>query len=147
MISNGQMEQAQKSHADRNRPGLVEECRSFFLHTRQLAYLQGLLFAKDLGECRSRLVRGAVALLAGLVLLVGCIPVLLAAVAMALAAGGPFDVGTCMFIVCGVAVLAAAVLFLVARQWLGASARVFARSRGEFEKNIQSLFGGSEPEE
>ena len=138
MIANGRTE---RTGSNSSQPALIGEVRSFFTHARQLASLQGMLLAKDLKESRARMVRSAIVLVTGAILFAGCVPVAMVAAALILANFTQLDTGWCMLIVSGIALVVATILLFMSMRWLRGSMQTFDRSREEFGKNIDSLFG------
>jgi len=119
-------------------PRAVARGSAEFLHDfTTLAELQGKLFLLDLSEGLSRLRTAAVALVLGVVIVLGCIPVALMTLALVLNATTSLNEATCFGIALATGLVLALLLLIPAYFGLRNWTSFLDRSYAEWRRNLQ----------
>ena len=105
-----------------------------------LVELQGQLFAADYRESKRRVIAGAVAIVVGVLLLMAALPVALFAMAALLISAGYSAAAAYGLAALGAALVATIAAFAGWRL-ARSSVTVFARSRDELTRNLETLKG------
>lgn len=119
--------------------GMRRSMKGFTADLTELTELQMRLYLADVRAIQSRITISAVALIIGVVMALGCVPVALATVALFLMSTGELSAVTASLIALTIGITIAVSLLLVALVKLKKSVGQFKRSNAEFKRNFKWL--------
>lgn len=116
--------------------GVIGNLAEFGNDTITLVELQAKLLAHDFQEGLGKAIVSMVLATLGLLLLLGCVPIALAGLALLLMQVLEVSLGSSLLIVAGVSLVLAIILALIAVRGISRSLSSFDRSREELARNI-----------